>query len=182
MVEGGKTEKKRPTIARLLKERRRCRHPRARGLVAGFARQGVELGGFKRYEEIQAETPERFRGSKKRNPTQGRIKECVTPPRSRRRSSESQRGGQDQDVELELEKAKGRVVTPGDMAKAGVGKIARGATGQFTACRARAANGQRRALDDLKQSAAAMAHERQRGEKSHDDSNSATAVTSVTER
>ena len=31
-----------------------------RGLVAGFGRQGVELGGFERYERIARETPEDF--------------------------------------------------------------------------------------------------------------------------
>ena len=29
----------------------------ARGLVAGFGRMGAGLGGFKRYEDIEAETP-----------------------------------------------------------------------------------------------------------------------------
>jgi hypothetical protein len=37
-----------------------------RGLIAGFTRQGVELGGFKKYEKIEQETPEDFETARKK--------------------------------------------------------------------------------------------------------------------
>ena len=68
LVAGGKTEQEATDeVAALLKEKGVAADIRERrGLVAGFARQGVELGGFKRYEKIQEETPEDFEAARKK--------------------------------------------------------------------------------------------------------------------
>jgi len=59
MVAGGMTEQMAlDELTALLAERGVAANVRERrGLVAGFGRRGVELGGFKRYEQIAAESP-----------------------------------------------------------------------------------------------------------------------------
>ena len=66
LVAGGKTEQEATDIMnRKLAEAGVAADVRERrGLVAGFGRQGIELGGFARYEKIARETPENFEKSR----------------------------------------------------------------------------------------------------------------------
>jgi hypothetical protein len=68
MVAGGMTDQKaEDELAALLAERGVAADVRERrGLVSGFGRQGVELGGFKRYGEIAAGTPLDFEAQRKK--------------------------------------------------------------------------------------------------------------------
>ena len=67
MVAGGKTEQEaQDELTRLAGvPGRRERRTRRRGLIGGFGRQGVELGGFERYGRIARETPADFEASRK---------------------------------------------------------------------------------------------------------------------
>ena len=62
LVASGKTQQEaEDELSATLKDRGVAADVRERrGLVAGFGRQGVELGGFERYERIARETPEDF--------------------------------------------------------------------------------------------------------------------------
>ena len=63
LIAGGKTEQEATDIVnKKLAEAGVAADVRERrGLVAGFGRQGVELGRFECYEKIARETPRRFR-------------------------------------------------------------------------------------------------------------------------
>jgi hypothetical protein len=66
LVAGGKTEQEaQDELNATLADRGVAADVRERrGLVAGFARQGVELGGFDRYEKFAADTPSDFAATK----------------------------------------------------------------------------------------------------------------------
>ncbi len=119
-------------VARQLKEAGVAADIRERrGLVAGFARQGVKLGGFERYEAIEKNTPEDFEEARKtryEGSDQGKRNAADIETQVQK----IERGAQYQDVELELEKAKARVVRRGDLKQSGLSKIARGATSAYT--------------------------------------------------
>jgi hypothetical protein len=68
MVAGGKTEQEaEDEIAAQLKQADVAADVRERrGLVRGFGRQGVQLGGFKTYEDIEKNTPADFEASRKK--------------------------------------------------------------------------------------------------------------------
>jgi len=67
MMAGGDTEQMaQDKIAALLEERKVAADNREqRGLIAGFARQGVHLGGFERYRKIAKDTPDDFEAQQK---------------------------------------------------------------------------------------------------------------------
>ena len=68
LVASGKTQQEaEDELSATLKDRGVAADVRERrGLVAGFGRQGVELGGFERYERIARETPEDFEAVRKK--------------------------------------------------------------------------------------------------------------------
>jgi hypothetical protein len=68
LVSQGKTEQEaQDSVAKLLAKKGVAADVwERRGLVAGFSRQGVELGGFERYERIARETPEDFEATRKK--------------------------------------------------------------------------------------------------------------------
>jgi hypothetical protein len=68
LIAAGKTEKEaQDAVAALLEEKKVANDVRERrGLVRGFGRQGIELGGFERYERIEQETAADFDAARKK--------------------------------------------------------------------------------------------------------------------
>ena len=88
LVAGGKTEQEATDIMNreLAKAGVAADVRERRGLVAGFGRQGIELGGFRAYEKIARETPENFEKSRIGRNTNPRNKGNRTRSTSPRRS------------------------------------------------------------------------------------------------
>jgi hypothetical protein len=133
LVASGKTQQEaEDEVSALLQEQNVAADVRERrGLVSGFGRQGVELGGFERYERIAEQTPENFETvrretyekSEEGQHEKARIDQAVAT---------AERGAKQQDVQLELEQAKARVTRSGELEHGGVGQIIGGAVGTFT--------------------------------------------------
>ncbi len=116
LIDRGKTDQEATDeIAALLKEKGVADDVRERrGLVAGFGRQGVELGGFQRYEKIEQETPEDFEAQRRQcyeRSDQGKADAVA----NREAVARAVEGEKEQDVKLELDRARAQVIESGDL-------------------------------------------------------------------
>ena len=68
LIAGGKTEQEAQDELNALLEKKKVANDirERRGLIGGFGRQGIELGGFERYGRIAAETPDDFESARKK--------------------------------------------------------------------------------------------------------------------
>jgi hypothetical protein len=133
LVAGGKTQKQSEDIvqAQLAEKNIVAEVREARGLVAGFGRLGVKLGGFKMSEEIERETPEDFeqkRVERYRSNDEGLHEAARIETEVRR----LEQGRKDQNVELELKRAKARVTESGELREFGASTVARKTFGAVT--------------------------------------------------
>ena len=103
-------------------------HREARGLVRGFGRQGIELGGFARYEQIEADTPMDFEAARKKRyeaSDEGRHEAArIDTEAARIERSENQ-----QDVMLELERGAKAATKSGELESGQLEMLSRQATG-----------------------------------------------------
>ena len=103
----------------------------ARGLVRGFAQQGVEKEGFKQYEEIHKNVPVDFEQAeikKYQESDQGKAEAAAIDKSVAR----VEKGAEEQPVRTELEKGEARLTREGKLGKSRLGNIGRGSVGIFT--------------------------------------------------
>jgi hypothetical protein len=116
LLAGGKTEEEAKTeIARQLKEAGVAGEIRERkGLVRGFGRMGTELGGFKTFEDIEKGTQADFESQRVAQFQQSAEGEAAQT-RSDQELADLEQGYKEQQVKLELDRARVRVTGSGRM-------------------------------------------------------------------
>jgi hypothetical protein len=124
LMEGGMTETKAlDELQAMLEEKKAVPDTReARGLVRGFAQQGIRYGGFERFNKVEAETPADFEQreiKKYRESDQGQHEQAKADTELAR----IERGARFQDVELELERSRKDVVESGELEETGPGTM-----------------------------------------------------------
>jgi hypothetical protein len=164
LVASGKTEQEATDeVAAQLKEKGVAADIRERrGLIAGFARQGVELGGFKRYEKIEAETPEDFEAARKKRyeeSDQGK-RDAVEIEKA---VSRTEKGAERDEVDQAREKARAALIKEGAFEQPNViGNMARGALGKISGVDAQEQLVNERALFEAQRQHAATPHDTDR--------------------
>jgi hypothetical protein len=124
-----------------------------RGLISGFARQGIELGGFKTFEGIAEKTPEDFEAARKK-----RYEESDQGLRDaadvRQAVARAERGEKLQAITLELERARAQVIQSGEMERPTDQNAVRGFLGNLNGVDLEQQLANKRALSNLGQRAA----------------------------
>jgi hypothetical protein len=129
----GKTRKEAEDIvsAQLRRDEVVTEHREAHGLVQGFGRMGVQLGGFANYEAIERGTAPDFEAQRLdlycRN-DEGKMEAARIESEIVRLT----KGKEHQDVLLELERARAGAIKDGRLDTARAGQIGRGAVGAFS--------------------------------------------------
>jgi hypothetical protein len=128
MIAAGKTTKEAEVeIAKVLKESGVAGDVRERrGLVRGFGKLGVELGGFQRFEAIEQATPQNFEQARKER-YEDSFQGKQNAEDIREEVARLERGEKYQQLRLEMSRARAQVTASGEPEKPTALNAARGA-------------------------------------------------------